>query len=104
MFDYNCCLRMFVGRPEHRSQGKGMMDLGAMIGGDSKSQQLREFGSAYGLLADVATTLCPADILSLVRRKEAGLSLSSSPRFRCCGACMLCFVLLLSLDPISFAL
>ena len=46
-----------------------MMDLGAMVGGDSKGQQLREFGSAYGLLADVATTLCPADILSLVRRE-----------------------------------
>lgn len=44
-----------------------MMDLGAMIGGESKDQQLREFGSAYGLLADVATTQCPADILSLVR-------------------------------------
>lgn len=48
-----------------------MMDLGAMLGGDSKGQQLREFGSAYGLLADVATTLCPVDILSLVRTREA---------------------------------
>lgn len=47
-----------------------MMDLGAMVGGESKSQQLREFGSAYGLLADVATTLCPADILSLVREEK----------------------------------
>lgn len=47
-----------------------MMDLRAMAGGDSKSQQLRDFGSAYGLLADVATTLCPADVLSLVRTRE----------------------------------
>lgn len=45
-----------------------MMDLRVPVGqgADSKSQQPQEFGSAYGLLADVATTLCPADILSLV--------------------------------------
>ncbi|CAM9523221.1 unnamed protein product [Scytosiphon promiscuus] len=58
-----------------RSQGKGMMDFRAPggDGGDSRSQQLQEFGSAYGLLADVATTLCPADILSLfVEEEESG--------------------------------
>lgn len=44
-----------------------MMDLGAMVGGGGDSEQA--FGSAYGLLADVATTLCPADILSLVRNE-----------------------------------
>lgn len=61
---------MCRGLAENRSQGKGMMDLGAMVGGDPNSQQLREFGSAYGLLADVATTLCPVDILSLVRERK----------------------------------
>lgn len=56
---------------KQRSKGKGMMDLGAMVGGrDSQSQHLQAFGSAYGLLADVATTLCPADILSLVRGRQ----------------------------------
>lgn len=56
-----------------RSQGKGMMDIGAVVGGggggggdSGTQQQTQAFGSAYGLLADVATTLCPADILSLV--------------------------------------
>lgn len=44
-----------------------MMDIGA-VAGDSGGggSGARAFGSAYGLLADVATTLCPADILSLV--------------------------------------
>ena len=46
-----------------RSKGKGMMDLGAT----AKGQEPPAYGSAYGLLAEVATTLCPVDILSLVR-------------------------------------
>lgn len=46
-----------------RSKGKGMMDLGAI----GRGTEPPAFGSAYGLLANVATTLCPADILSLVR-------------------------------------
>ncbi|CAN0258739.1 unnamed protein product [Pylaiella littoralis] len=70
-----------------RSQGKGMMDLGAMVGGgDSQSKQLQAFGSAYGLLADVATTLCPADILSLFIEEEesgpGGVSLGASAYLR----------------------
>ena len=39
-----------------------MMDFGAI----GRGTEPPAFGSAYGLLANVATTLCPADILSLV--------------------------------------
>lgn len=42
-----------------------MMDIGLGLAGGASPPQA--FGSAYGLLADVATTLCPADILSMVR-------------------------------------
>lgn len=54
-----------------RSKGKGMMDLGAIGRG---TEPPPAFGSAYGLLANVATTLCPADILSLVRAARQRLS------------------------------
>ncbi|CBJ48652.1 conserved unknown protein [Ectocarpus siliculosus] len=78
-----------------RSQGKGMMDMGAIVGGggggggggDSVTQQQTQaFGSAYGLLADVATTLCPADILSLFVEEEesgaGGITLGASAYLR----------------------
>ncbi|CAB1109726.1 unnamed protein product [Ectocarpus sp. CCAP 1310/34] len=76
-----------------RSQGKGMMDIAAGVGGGGggggdpgTQQQTRAFGSAYGLLADVATTLCPADILSLFVEEEesgaGGMTLGASAYLR----------------------
>ncbi|CAN0299167.1 unnamed protein product, partial [Ectocarpus sp. 13 AM-2016] len=74
-----------------RSQGKGMMDIAAVVGSggggaSGTQQQTQAFGSAYGLLADVATTLCPADILSLFVEEEesgaGGITLGASAYLR----------------------
>eukprot|EP00904_Undaria_pinnatifida_P000681 jgi/Undpi1/10613/HiC_scaffold_29.g13063.m1 len=66
----------------NRSKGKGMMDLGAT----AKGQEPPAYGSAYGLLAEVATTLCPVDILSLFVEEEentpAGVTLGASAYLR----------------------